>query len=264
VFGRCIGHIDVARVEVFRFFDYGEPLLHNDLPGIFAAFQAAKGFTVGHAELSTNAQFARWDQLEEVIARRVLNRLVVSCDGDGTPASYERMRPPAAWSRLMEFLKRARQLRDRHAPGLDLMTRTVVFCSQDMQRWRSVLEPIGWRPEFRPFFILAGGAENLSGRQVEPGRGVCDFMRGPQLYVDADGIVVPCCAHPRADELGDLKHRRFTEIFGGARRKSLLEALAADREGLGICGECEFGANTDPSRYSVERLSAASSAPAPS
>lgn len=44
----------------------------------------------------------------------VLTRLVVSCDGDGTPESYERLRPPSRWERLIEFLERAK-LRDLEA-----------------------------------------------------------------------------------------------------------------------------------------------------
>jgi MoaA/NifB/PqqE/SkfB family radical SAM enzyme len=255
LFARCISNIDVRRVNTFRFFNYGEPLLHTELPSIFDTFESARAFEVDHAELSTNAQFVRWDQLEYVISRRVLHRLVVSCDGDGTPASYERMRPPAVWSKLIEFLTRARQLRDRYAPDLDLMTRTVVFGAADMERWRSVLNPIGWRPEFRPFFPLVGGAENLSGRNIELGQGVCVFMSEPHLYVDVDGTVVPCCAHPRAGELGSLKYHRYSEIFSGETRRRFLEVLQESRDSLSVCRGCEFGANTDMSRYTFERPS---------
>src|ERR1700738_2244752 len=117
LFGRCISNIDVRRVNTFRFFNYGEPLLHTELRSMFDTSESARAFEVDHAELSTNAQFVRWDQLEYVISRRVLHRLVVSCDGDGTPASYERMRPPVC-------PRRRRGQPTRPSPALSTSPRT--------------------------------------------------------------------------------------------------------------------------------------------
>jgi radical SAM protein with 4Fe4S-binding SPASM domain len=251
VFAACLRNIDVAHVDVFRLFNYGEPLLHPNLPAIFDALAAAP-FTIRHLELSTNAQFARWDQLEDVLHRRGLNRLVASCDGDGTPGSYERMRPPARWQKLVAFLTRARELRDRLCPEMELMTRTVIFDDTDMARWRSVLEPLGWRPEFRRWITLVDGAENLSGHSVRPGKGKCAFV-GPlaQLYVDETGTVVPCCAHPGAANLGSLRTTRWSEILDGNVRAAFLDKLENDRASLETCATCEFGAETDWSQYQV-------------
>ena len=252
VFATCLAHIDVDHVDVFRLFNYGEPLLHTDLPAIFDALEGARGFTIRHLELSTNAQFVRWNQLEDVLRRRVLDRLVVSCDGDGTPGSYERMRPPARWDKLVAFLTRARELRDRHCPGMELMTRTVIFDETDMARWRAVLEPLGWRPEFRRWINLVGAAENLSGHEVQPGRGKCPFVGPPDSsYVDSTGTVVPCCAHPGAGDFGNLQTMRWSEIHRGELRRRFLDALERDRASLATCAGCEFGADSDFSTYQV-------------
>jgi len=172
----------------------------------------------------------------------MLNRLVVSCDGDGTPSSYERLRPPARWEKLIAFLSKARELRDRHCPSTELMTRTVIFDDAHMATWRSVLEPLGWTPEFRRWINLVGASEDLSKRHGEPGRGRCQFVETPGLYVDWNGTVVPCCAHPRAGDFGNLITQRWTEIVAGDARRDFLEKLDNDRASMEICGKCEFGA----------------------
>ncbi len=241
-FAACLSNIDVGHVALFRLFNYGEPLLHDDLPGVFDALESAPPFSIGFLEMSTNAQFVRWDQLEDVLRRRVLSRLVVSCDGDGTPAGYERLRPPAKWDKLMAFLATARELRDRHCPGMELMTRTIVFEEQGMRNWRRVLEPLGWTPEFRGWITLVDASENLSGRQPQVGKGLCPFVQSPRtLYVDWNGTVVPCCAHPRAADLGNLTHTKWSSIVAAERRREFLERLEHDRSSLPICRTCAFG-----------------------
>ena len=72
VFASCLMNIDVGHVGIFRLFNYGEPLLHNDLPSIFDALATAPSFSIGFLEMSTNAQFTRWDQIEEVDRKSVV------------------------------------------------------------------------------------------------------------------------------------------------------------------------------------------------
>jgi radical SAM protein with 4Fe4S-binding SPASM domain len=251
-FGSCLRNIDVDHVEKFRLFNYGESLLHDDLPAIFDELARAPSFSIGFLEISTNAQFARWDQVEDVLRRGLLNRLVVSCDGDGTPLSYERLRPPAQWAKLVAFLAKVREVRDRHCPEMELMTRSVIFDEVDMTRWNAVLEPLGWRPEFRRWINLVGAAEDLSDRDWQPGHGLCPFVKAPAgLYVDWDGTVVPCCAHPRAGNFGNLATHKWSEIFSGNLRRDFIEQLQADRSSMDICGKCEFGAHSDFHEYLV-------------
>jgi radical SAM protein with 4Fe4S-binding SPASM domain len=252
VFGSCLANIDVDHVAIFRLFNYGESLLHDDLPAIFDELETAPRFSIGFLEMSTNAQFARWDQLEDVLRRRRLNRLVVSCDGDGTPASYERLRPPATWEKFMAFLVKARRLRDQLCPDMELMTRTVVFDVAHTAAWKTVLEPLGWRPEFRWWINLVGASEDLSGRNWQPGEGTCPFVRGgDNLYVDWNGTVVPCCAHPHAGDFGDLSTQKWSAIVSSAKRADFGEQLETNRAAMDICGKCEFGAKSDLGAYLV-------------
>jgi radical SAM protein with 4Fe4S-binding SPASM domain len=264
-FRTCLGNIDVERVFLMRLFNFGEPLLHKDLAGIVAAIPEQR-WKVSIVELSTNAQRVDWTDFENAIAQGVINRLVASCDGDGTPEAYERLRPPSKWSRLIEFLERARELRDRRSPQMKLITKTIVRSAEDMQRWRDVLEPRGWTPEFRGWMALPESAQNMTGRTIAAPAGACVFLADPQdytsppwdgeirlLYVDADGTVVPCCIHPKASDFGNLKRQKFSAILNGERRAAFKAQMERDRASMAICGQCEMGpvGNEGPSFHSA-------------
>lgn len=252
-FGLCLSHVDVEKVHTFRLFNYGEPLLHRDLPGILQEIPRQQ-WRASVIEISTNAQWVDWEQFEEAVRLEIVTRLVVSCDGDGTPESYEALRPPATWSKLMEFLLRARQIRDRWAPAMQLLTRTVVRNAQDAARWESVLRPLGWLPEFRAWMALPEAAQDLTDRKRSVPAGPCVFFADASeytqhpwfgeinlLYADADGTVVPCCMHPRAGVFGNLKHEYYSEILAGERRARMKSQMQSDRTKLSACGQCDVG-----------------------
>jgi radical SAM protein with 4Fe4S-binding SPASM domain len=246
LFARCLSNIDVPAVRDFNLFNYGEPLLHDDLPAI-AEIVAKSPLQIGSLEISTNAQFARWDQIEAVVAMRVLNRFIVSCDGDGTPESYERLRPPGKWSVLMDFLRRLAEIRAKHDPDLQLVTRTIITSGAHRESWRAILEPLGWSSDFRGWKILPE-ALNQSERVPVPGTGVCRFLETPgqHLYVNVDGTVVPCCAHPGAGDLGSLAMNTFREILSGSKRNAFVETMRTARSTMPVCSGCEWGPTSHP------------------
>lgn len=252
-FGRCLGNIDVERIHTFRLFNYGEPLLHRQLAAIVAQIPRQR-WKASIVEISTNGQWVDWDEFEAMVRLEVVNNLVLSCDGDGTPECYERLRPPSTWEKLVEFLDRARYLRDRWAPAMQLRTRTVVRTGGDAQRWEDFLRPRGWIPEFRRWMFLPQSKENLTGREAAVPSGPCLFLADASeftlnpwfgeinfLHVDADGTVVPCCAHPRAGVLGNLKTQTYSQILNGVPRRMIRQAMQENRAAMPVCGSCEFG-----------------------
>jgi radical SAM protein with 4Fe4S-binding SPASM domain len=252
-FERCLGNVDVDWVHTLRLFSFGEPLLHKDLSGLVACIPQQK-WKVSIVELSTNAQQVYWDDFEAMLKLEVVNRLVVSCDGDGTPEEYERLRPPSKWENLIEFLDRARYLRDRWSPATQLVTRTVIQRASDKERWLEILKPRGWTPEFRGWMSLPEAAVNMVGREPEIPEGVCFFLADPAqftahpwagqinlLHVNWDGSVVPCCAHPNAGNFGNLKDQTYNEILAGDARRRFIETMERNRHGMAICGQCEMG-----------------------
>lgn len=252
-FRTILGNIDVERIHTLRLFNYGEPLLHRELSELVAVIPGQR-FKASIVEISTNAQHVYWDDFEAMMRLEVVNRLVVSCDGDGTPADYERLRPPSQWERLIEFLDRARHLRDRWSPATQLVTRTVCEDPLHRRRWEEVLLPRGWQPEFRRWMALPQSVANLTGRKPVVPSGPCAFMAHWSawkahpwhgqinlLYVDFDGTVVPCCQHPRAAVLGNLKHMSYNEMLSGRLRADFIAALERDRAAMPVCGSCDVG-----------------------
>lgn len=251
-FRRCIENVDVEYVQFLRLFNFGEPLLHENLTGIFQVLQE-QPWKADILEISTNAQYCNWDDFESALGMGILDRLVVSCDGDGTPESYEALRPPSKWPKLLEFLRRAKTLRDKCAPGTQLITRTIVEDEAAIKRWNDILLPLGWEPEFREWKVLPESKENMTGRAVHAPADVCTFIAPShrfgeryhgevnQLYVDASGTVVPCCAHPAARKLGSLRHQRASELLNSPERAAFVSLLETDRASVPICNQCEFG-----------------------
>jgi radical SAM protein with 4Fe4S-binding SPASM domain len=252
-FGRMLANIDVERINTLRLFNFGEPLLHRRLSELVAMIPEQR-WSVQVVEISTNAQKVHWEDFERVLAQRVLTRIVVSADGDGTPEDYERLRPPSKWSRLVEFLERTRALRDRLCPDTELVCKSVSEVPEHRARWREVLEPRGWTPEFRRWMWLPGAERNMTGRRIAAPEGPCFFMahwsefhsrdwdgQVTLLYVDADGSIVPCCMHPGAAVLGNLGETSFNAMLAGEARARFIEAMRRDRRAMPVCGQCDVG-----------------------
>jgi radical SAM protein with 4Fe4S-binding SPASM domain len=252
-FARCLANIDVERIHTLRLFNYGEPLLHRQLASVVAEIPKQR-WKASIVEISTNAQWVDWKEFEEMLKLEVVTKLCVSCDGDGSPEDYERLRPPSKWEKLIEFLERAAYLRDRWAPAMQLWTRTIVRTQKDVLRWEETLKPRGWTPEFRRWMALPESAENMTGRVITAPKGHCVFLSEPKefyahpwfgeinlLYVDADGTVVPCCMHPQASSLGNLNTQKYSEILAGQARREFKAELSKNRAKMSICGTCDVG-----------------------
>ena len=252
-FRRILGNLDVVKIHTLRLFNYGEPLLHKELSKLVAIIPEQK-FKTSIVEISTNAQQVYWDDFEVLVRLEVVNNLVVSCDGDGTPEDYEAKRPPSKWEKLIEFLERARVLRDRYAPAMQLITSTVCMDPIQRKRWEDVLIPRGWTPKFRRWMVLPQSAVNMTGNAPVVPQSSCLYVANPDrftshnwsgqinlVYVDYDGTVVPCCQHPRAGVLGNLLESSYNEILFGEKRADFIAQLETIRADLPICGKCDVG-----------------------
>jgi hypothetical protein len=240
-FAQCLGNIDVERIHTLRLFNYGEPLLHKQLASIVAEIPKQR-WKASCVEISTNAQWVDWHELEEAIKQEVLTRLVVSCDGDGSPEQYEALRPPSKWEKLIEFLDRAAYLRDRWAPAMQLWTRTVVRTRKDMDRWNEVLQPRGWTPEFRRWMALPESAKNMTGRATITPNAPCVFWRNRRSSPRTPGSArstsstwmptapwSPAACIRAPGEFGNLMTQKYSEIVAGDPRRKFKDELATGR-----------------------------------
>ncbi len=243
LFERCLANIDVDRISLLRLFNYGEPLLHPRLEQL-GRIVLDSPIDIRWVEISTNAQCNAEDRLTALVAMGAVNILTISCDGDGTPARYEELRPPGKWSKLMSFLAFARDLAAKY-PNLRLQARCVIEHPSDKVRWREVMKPFGVRPEFRGWIQLPDSLRDRARGTVPMGEKGCGMASDPaNLYVDHRGNIVPCCFHPGAAFLGNLARDPYSVLFAGRRRSAFLEALASRRADMPICNRCEMGGDS--------------------
>ncbi len=239
-FEKCLSNIDVNRIKVFRLFNFGEPLLHPNLPLLVNQIRKLD-FKVGKIEISTNTQNCNFESLAETFRGKELDILACSCDGDGTPAEYERLRPPAKWSKFIEFLTKAKELRDRYHPNLKLITRSICETEEGRTRWRKVVEPLGWTPQFRGWLNLPGTGR-IKPVEIQNRNGLCYYMGDVEryCYIDAEANVVPCCVHPRAFMLGNLMESKLSDILMSRVRFNYQKTLLGKRHLLSVCKECDI------------------------
>ena len=230
-----IKNTDVRYVELLRLFNFGEPMLHPDLPDIVATIKKTH-FKKKIVEISTNGQVHRFDVLKEVLKQRVVNQIAISCDGDCTKEEYERMRPPGKWEKLLEFSSELKRLRNKYSPKTHLVAR-VIFTG-NKKKWKSMLA--GYEVKFRNMFKLVDSVAFETPNKI-PG-GLCVFVdrkRSKRLFVDYDGTVVPCCRHPRAFVEGNIIGNTYSEILKSDHYKHIIETMKKDRHSMDICGACD-------------------------
>lgn len=229
-----------------RLFSFGEPLLHPDLETIGAILRDEAHFKIGFVELSTNAQSAAYSRLENLIHIGILQCLAISCDGDGTKEHYENLRPPAKWQKLLEFFEFTQQLMQKY-PTLQVIARSIIQTPDDAKRWREVLAPFGINSEFRGWKYLPESKDNLTGRIVKMGKGVCFHVAEiDRLFVNNLGEVVPCCIHPKAGILGNLSETTYNTMLKDIKRQTFIDTMTHNRVSMPVCNVCEFGPVDDP------------------
>lgn len=246
LFRKCIANLDVNRIEIMRLFSFGEPLLHPDLETIGAILRDEAHFQINFVELSTNAQSAAYSRLENLIHIGILQCLAISCDGDGTKENYENLRPPAKWQKLLEFFEFTQQLMQKY-PTLQVIARSIIQTPDDAKRWREILAPFGINSEFRGWKYLPESKDNLTGRVVKMGKGVCFHVaETDRLFVNYLGEVVPCCIHPKAGILGNLRETTYNTMLKDIKRQAFIDTMTHNRASMPVCNVCEFGPMDDP------------------
>lgn len=240
-FRKCCENFDVDYISHIRLFNYGEPLLHPQLVDLTVEISKQKWYRRNTLiEISTNAQYKDFTKITELLKTGLVGLVAVSCDGaDGSPASYESMRPPAKWETLINFLTNVKEIRDNYAPKTKLMTRTISG-PEGKIKWNEILISRGWTPEFRGYLYLPGVPQKKPHPPVK--NGLCHFIpdafSGHSFNVNSQGLVVPCCAHPCAEVLGDLKKEKYNEILIGEGYQKFAELLKTNRLSHPFCGDC--------------------------
>lgn len=219
----CLANIDV-KVRLLRLFNFGEALLHPRFVETVELVYKWGGYE--KLEVSTNGQC----DPEKLIGISKIDRIVVSCDGEGTKEDYERIRTGASWERLINFLRRVKDI----APYSEHLIRGIVDTSEGRERWRSIAK--GWNFSFREWLPFPRSTHNPSGITAHKSKGSCEHMDTDNLYVDCHGNVGPCCNYPNAFIIGTLSLEKASALV--KKKRQLRKEIKVKR--LGVCRECAF------------------------
>ena len=96
----------------------------------------------------------------------------------------------------------------------------------------------GFKPEFRHFIMMPERKENPYKIKFVVPNGVCRYLRKERLYVDYDGTIVPCCAHPRAFTMGNLTQIKYSQMLKSKERKEAILQMKYNRKNMEICKGC--------------------------
>jgi radical SAM protein with 4Fe4S-binding SPASM domain len=239
-FDMILNNIDVSAINNLLLFNFGEPLLNTALPEILMRVKNRSFPVIRSIHISTNGQYHNFEMLEEIFRVGILSLFAVSCDGDGTKEEYERLRPPGKFEKLIEFLTKAKAIRDKYSPQTSLITSTICETNEGRRRWGDLLIPLGWTPIFRDWYHLTGSIRSQSGYNPVVLKKGCKFMSGKYLFIDADGTVVPCCVHPKPFELGNLKIQKYSSILTGEKRQKKLRELHKTKRNMPVCNDCGY------------------------
>lgn len=231
------------RVHRLQLHHGGDALLHPQFGELLTSLGSRKqAGSWNEVRLLTNAMLLKGEKCDSIFDSGGIDYIRFSVDG-GTPESFERMRPPAKWDRVMgnieEFLDeneaRGRPLRtgmismfDRPAEDLDprfisLSKRVDYYMPRDPHHW--------------------DGSAELDLPPPDPvPDGLCRFVM-VQVVVRFDGLVLPCCADLNGrGAIGDLNKSTLFDVVRGETRARMVTLMEADRrKEIAHCRTCPQG-----------------------
>jgi len=237
-FSKILNNIDVSHVEFFKLYNFGESFLHPDI-GKFLAIIPKQKWSVKHIELSTNGQIVDEEKIRSVLSNKRVTRFGISADGDCTPEEYERLRSGAKWEKLINFMEMSSRIHIDCGSTAKMFLK--IICTGNKKEWKVLAGKYGFSIEWLDW-RRPPEAKMFEGQQKRSLHKVCKYVKSTKIrcFVGWDGLVVPCCCHPRAAVLGNLLKERFTDIYHGSKRKAFIRTMRRNRPTMKICGNCEI------------------------
>jgi sulfatase maturation enzyme AslB (radical SAM superfamily) len=224
---------DNPQLEFVLVFQWGEPLLHKDLPKMveYCSKRDIRTMITSHGHLLT-------EKLSEELIDAGLTRITFSVDGVGE--TYTKIRGKD-YEELKKKALAFKNIRDRKKNPLKIDSSMVVFdeTEQDIERYKEEWSKIVDRVQLIPCLT--------SGKRVSKCR---ELWRGT-LVVLSDGRVTICCADYDGNLIvGDARKESLRKIWNGvAIRKLRKEHIA--REFPSICASCnEYETDKVSKRFS--------------
>jgi radical SAM protein with 4Fe4S-binding SPASM domain len=256
------------RLANLALWNYGEPLLHKELPAIIAR---AKQAGVRIVKVSSNAHFLDGERGRALLSSG-LDVLILSVDG-ASQETYQVFRKDGDFARVaaqVAWICAEKKRLGQRRPSIELQFIAMRHNAHELPEIRRLAATWG----VDKLRVKTVGAEDAGTRDLVPAErllsryredGVTHATTYPfctmawdHTVVNVDGSVTPCC-YIRPDMgadfvLGNVFERPFAEIWRGERYRAFRAAMLAGREAMPVCGKCRGG--TQDLFASIEEVAA--------
>jgi radical SAM protein with 4Fe4S-binding SPASM domain len=243
------------RLRTLSLWNYGEPLLHKDLPALVAS---AKRAGVAVVKVSSNAHFLDGERGRALLASG-LDVLILSVDG-ASEETYRTFRKDGDFARVAEqvaWICAEKRRLGLARPRVELQF--IVMCHNEHEipairrlaaAWgvdRLRLKTVGAVDEATRALVPADRllSRYREDRETPNVRHPFCTMAWDHTVVNVDGSVTPCCyLRPDMGErvvMGNVFEQPFAEIWRGPRYRAFRAAMLAGREGMPVCDRCRGG-----------------------
>ncbi|MFP4058080.1 MAG: radical SAM/SPASM domain-containing protein [Candidatus Brocadiia bacterium] len=239
--------------------NYGEPMMHQDLPEMIAYAKAA-GARVG---IGCNAHFIT-DESARALVESGLDGVYISFDGCDQEA-YATYRVRGDFAKVVEGVKTLlaqREALGRHNPFVELQFLVMRHNEHQVDEFRRMADELGadrriikpvsfnvadWddeatRATFADFFPSDPRYQvyRREGDAWRWKRDELDFCTAPwrSLVVLADGSIVPCCRDPRGRYTMGNVADGVVQVWNNAKFRAFRRNLVERREKMPICNVC--------------------------
>lgn len=256
----CVAQIkSIQSVRHVYVFNFGEPMAHPDFVELIeyldrelTPLRKSRGLVV---EMFTNGSLLRGPKADVLLRTNLLTSLILSFDGFGDKASFEKMRGPfydKVIENVNEFGRRARSER----PDLILRTNSIVPTSDEIggspaksmteakQELSEVFRQSGFEVHTRTLHDYAGDIDlSIKGSSAPAVRGSCHNVESDQVFVSANGKVLPCCSQMNEGlSVGDVRESNLIDIYNGPVMNDLRHMLRTNRRSeVKFCKDCKNG-----------------------
>ena len=258
LFKQCIDELGPYLLEV-NLTNYGEPMLHRDLPEMIACAKAAGPKVL----LGTNGHFLTEESARQLIEAG-LDGVYISYDGIDQE-SYARYRVRGDLAKVRDgvrILLETRAALGRTNPFVELQFLVMRHNEGQLEAFRAIADELGadrriikpvsfnvadWddedtRTTFADFFpeqeeyqVYIHEGDDWRWRRDE-----LDFCTAPwrTLTVLADGAIVPCCRDPRGKYTMGNVADGVLEVWNNDRYRGFRRAMVERRGKMAICRVC--------------------------
>jgi radical SAM protein with 4Fe4S-binding SPASM domain len=238
--------------------NYGEPLLHRELPAMIARAKAAG---VRWVKVSSNAHFLDGERGRALLRSR-LDVLILAVDG-ASEETYQTFRKDGSFARVAEqvaWLCAEKKRLGLKKPSLELQFIVMRHNEHEIEEIRRLcaewgidklrLKSVGVASETRD---LVPTAQLFSRYREDRKTPIESFPFCPMAWdhtvVNVDGRVTPCChLYPdMGDEfvMGNAFETSFQDVWHGEKYRAFRAAMLTGREKMPGCNTCR-GATADP------------------